>query len=86
MPGPHLPVRAGQGRTRLYVDNKPLLVSSDLMVGLPVPEQELAQFTAEQRASLAGEGPGVPGRSSACLRPQAVEHWVDGVDKSLRHL
>lgn len=42
-----------QGRTRLYVDNKPLLVSSDLMVGLPVPEQELAQFTAEQRASLA---------------------------------
>lgn len=42
-----------QGRTRLYVDDRPLLVSSDLMVGLPVPEEELEQFTAPQRASLA---------------------------------
>lgn len=51
------PACAGQGRTRLYVDDRPLLVSSDLMVGLPVPEEELEQFTAPQRASLAGEGP-----------------------------
>ena len=43
-----LPPVAGKGRTRLYVDDKPLLVSSDLMVGLPVPEAELAQFTPEQ--------------------------------------
>ncbi|KAL4422761.1 hypothetical protein ABPG75_008958 [Micractinium tetrahymenae] len=59
-----------QGRTRLYVDNKPLLVSSDLMVGLPVPEEELAQFTAQQRASLAGEG--APASLLALLCPFCV--------------
>lgn len=41
-----------QGRTRLYVGGKPLIVTGDLMVGLPVPEEELTEFTPEQRASL----------------------------------
>eukprot|EP00887_Chlorella_sp_A99_P000867 scaffold5.g867.t1 len=42
-----------QGRTRLYVGGKPLVVSSELMVGEPVPEEELAAFSPEERASLA---------------------------------
>jgi hypothetical protein len=52
-PPPLPPPSAGQGRTRLYVDGKPLLVSAELMVGLPLEEEELAQFTPQQRASLA---------------------------------
>lgn len=43
---------AGQGRTRLYVGGKPLIVTGDLMIGLPVPEEELSEFLPEQRASL----------------------------------
>ncbi len=43
---------AGQGRTRLYVGGKPLLVTADIMVGLPVPDEALAEFTPEQRNSL----------------------------------
>lgn len=70
---PPLPcLSAGKGRTRLYVDNKPLLVSSDLMVGLPVPEEELALFTAEQRASLAGEQPGAAPLFCPAARPPCV--------------
>jgi len=34
------------------VGGKPILVSSELMVGEPVPDEELAEFTPEQRASL----------------------------------
>lgn len=41
-----------QGLTRLYVGGKPIVVTADLMVGLPVPDKDLADFTPEQRSSL----------------------------------
>ncbi|EFN57303.1 hypothetical protein CHLNCDRAFT_143912 [Chlorella variabilis] len=41
-----------QGQTRLYVNDTPIIVSSAVLMGLPVPEAELAGFSAEQRASL----------------------------------
>ena len=65
-------VCAGKGRTRLYVDDKPLLVSSDLMVGLPVPEAELAQFTpAQARAGGSGGGHGGRRRGGPAPSPAA---------------
>ena len=42
----------GQGQTRLYVNDAPIVVSSAVLMGLPVPDAELAGFTPEQRASL----------------------------------
>ncbi|KAI3434449.1 hypothetical protein D9Q98_002526 [Chlorella vulgaris] len=41
-----------QGQTRLYVNDTPIVVSSAVLMGLPVPDAELAGFTPEQRASL----------------------------------
>lgn len=45
-----------QGLARLYVNGKPAIVSSALLGGLPIPDEELAQFSPEQRTSLGEYG------------------------------